>query len=146
MMYNYYPLRPNATNQENEAKSSLMPPSGFQGPYPYNPYPSGPQVANPSNQQYPGSFPAPPNTSKGPEKTSEQHNGKNTEGYSYNPMMYTPYIKSGGDMQAQLEHIQQLLVQLIQQNNAILQQLQHPPEQSQTVSTPSGGGAVIVRM
>lgn len=49
-------------------------------------------------------------------------------------------------MQAQLEHIQQLLVQLIQQNNAILQQLQHQPEQSQMVSTPSGGGAVIVRM
>ena len=67
-------------------------------------------------------------------------------GYHNDQIQHIPYsIQSGSDLEKRLNHLSYQLAQLIQQNHQLLQYLQKRPEQSQTVSTPSGG-TVIVRM
>ena len=71
-----------------------------------------------------------------------------TLAYHKNQMQHIPYhIQPGSDLEKYLKHLSYQLAYLIQQNRQLLQHLQKQkqPEQSQTVSTPSGG-TVIVRM
>lgn len=70
------------------------------------------------------------------------------ETFAYPNNQQHPYhIQSGSDLEKHLKHLSNQLTYLIQLNQQLLQHLQKfkLPEQSQTVSAPSGG-TVIVRM
>ncbi|MBT2215717.1 hypothetical protein KK120_07770 [Virgibacillus dakarensis] len=145
-MYSHYPYQPTSDYQgKRETGNALRRPTGVQSGYNV-PSSSSQFSETPNHQQYPKGLHKTPNAYEGSHTFTGTHNRSNANGYYYNPITYTPYSEPGFDMKTQLDHIQHLLVQLIEQNNEIIRHLQNPPEQSQTVSTPSGGGAVIVRM
>lgn len=142
MMYNYHPNQPNSD------------PRGKSGSY-NNPYPqTGVQNSMPSYAKESSEKRTNPSYFKDPDPTSMFTAPTKFAGYGVNPDFYNNnlpidlnYTKpTASTIESQLEHINHLLVHLVEQNNMMLNYLHYSPDQSQTVSTPGGGGSVIVRM
>lgn len=122
--YHHYDLY--HTRKHNGSNNGFSHQENFQSPNKMLPMPSPDNFAN-NSLAYP------------PVKTPAYHS---------NQMQPIPYhIQSVSDLEQYLKYLSYQLSYLIQQNRQLLQHLQKQklPEQSQTVSTPSGG-TVIVRM
>lgn len=145
-MYHHYPYQPPQNYQgKKETSNESRHPTGVQQPYQV-PSSSSQFMRTPFHQQYPADFHHTTDAHEAYHTSREQQNGPKTNDYQYQPIDISSYMKPGMNLKDQVDQIQHLMVRLIEQNNEILRQLQHRPEQNQTVSTPSGGGAVIVRM
>ncbi|MCY8231946.1 hypothetical protein [Priestia endophytica] len=58
-----------------------------------------------------------------------------------------PFPYGEGSLEYRLNYLSYQVQQLIEQNKQLLERLDRKaPEQSQTVTAPSGGGSIIVRM
>ncbi|SDL94895.1 hypothetical protein [Bacillus sp. OK048] len=137
--YHHYDLYQPTSKSRNHSKqnNSLSRQENFQSQINMSPLPN--KFSKRINNQHQESF---------QDKNSLVYPPTEFLAYHNDQTQHIPYhIQSESDLEKHLKHLSYQLAYLIQQNHQLLQllQKQKQPEQSQTVSTPSGG-TVIVRM
>lgn len=89
--------------------------------------------------------PAAPSFPYGEENYEKDYSSSHHENFAHPTAPPFPYGE--GSLEYRLNYLSYQVQQLIEQNRQLLERLDRKaPEQSQTVTAPSGGGSIIVRM